>query len=189
MSWTDAPPSLGMVPTEGRGSLPFAVLDDLPLVAHAAEALQAAGVQLLDFNVSLSQVQSSGRPLVVHDPLCPLTPPGFLTRAVEVALDDETVVVAVRPVTDTVKTVRDGVLGRTVDRDRLWSLASPLVLPATAQRLLHAWSDLDDPVALVDRLRRSVPVELLAAPAAARRVEDHSALALLAASTPTEGSA
>ena len=65
---------LGVVPTEGRGSLPFALVHGESLVAAASWALTTAGVELFDYSVSFEAVQDAGQALVVHDPLCPLTP-------------------------------------------------------------------------------------------------------------------
>ena len=42
-------------------------------------------------------------PLVLHDALCPMTPPDFIAACVRRAVDEDVVVVGVRPVTDTVK--------------------------------------------------------------------------------------
>ncbi len=172
---------MGQVPTTGRGSMPFAMLDGEPLVALASFALEDAGVELVDFNVHLADLHDRHRPLVLHDPLCPLTPVDFLREAVEVAVDDDVVVVGVLPVTDTIKSVHAGVVGETVDREALWTLASPVVLPASAVAELEGWPDADDLPALVTRLRERFEVRFVEAPALGRRVEDESSLALLEA--------
>src|SRR4051812_29561289 len=143
---------VGIVPVEGRGSLPFALLDDEALVAVASWALEDAGVELLDFTVDWVDVQARQAPLVVHDPLCPRTPVEFLVAAVEAASGGQ-VVVGVRPVTDTVKTVDGGVLGDTVDRDGLMIVASPVVLPADVVAALAQAPALDDLASLVALLR------------------------------------
>lgn len=180
-------PALGQIPTGGRGSMPFALVHGESLVAVAAWATGEAGIDLLDFNVSWADVQVLERPVVLHDPLCPLTPVGFLREAVQRAVDDEVVVVGVHPVTDTIKRVQDGVVGGTVDREGLWSVTSPVVLPATVVAALDAWPDADDFVALVGALRERFPVELVTAPALGRRVEDESSLALLEAFADEQG--
>jgi 2-C-methyl-D-erythritol 4-phosphate cytidylyltransferase len=141
-----AAPPMGWVPTTGRGSLPFVTLDGEPLVALASFALEGAGVELVDFDAELADVWAD-RPLVVHDPLCPLTPISFLRRAVEVATEDGVAVVGVHPVTDTVKAVRGEVVGQTVDREGLWVVTSPVVLPASLVAKLDGWPDTDDLVA------------------------------------------
>ena len=78
-------------------------------------------------------------------------------------------VVGVRPVTDTVKVVADGVVGETVDRDGLVTVASPVVLPASVVASLPGLPSTDF-VELVAALRRRFPVELVEAPPSARRV-------------------
>ncbi|HLN78435.1 MAG TPA: 2-C-methyl-D-erythritol 4-phosphate cytidylyltransferase [Nocardioidaceae bacterium] len=170
---------MGQVPTTGRGSMPFAMLNGEPLVALASFALEDAGAELVDFNVHLADLHDRHRPLVLHDPLCPLTPVDFLREAVEVAVDEDVVVVGVLPVTDTIKSVDSGVVGETVDREALWTLTSPVVLPAHVVSQLEGWPDADDFPALVALLRERFEVRFLEAPALGRRVEDESDVALL----------
>ena len=43
--------ALGVVPVDGRGSMPFAMLHHESLVAVASWAMGEAGVELLDFTV------------------------------------------------------------------------------------------------------------------------------------------
>jgi 2-C-methyl-D-erythritol 4-phosphate cytidylyltransferase len=171
--------AVGIVPVEGRGSLPFALLHGESLVAVASWALGDAGVELLDFNAAWADVQARDAALGVHDPLCPGTPSEFLARAVDAATDG-TVVVGVRPVTDTVKAIADGVLGDTVDREGLVVVASPVVIPAAVVASLPELPDLDDLAVLVTQLRQHHQVTLLEAPPQARRVSDESDLRLLA---------
>jgi len=73
---------LGIVPTEARGSLLYALVHGESLVAAASWALTTAGVELFDYTVSFEAVQDADRALVVHDPLCPLTPASFLEEAI-----------------------------------------------------------------------------------------------------------
>lgn len=182
---TELDEAVGVVPTDGRGSLPFALLHNESLVAVAAWALGDAGVELLDFNTTWADVVVRELPLVVHDPLCPGTPVEFLHAAVAEAAASGAVVVGVRPVTDTVKEIGDdGVVGATVDRSALAAVASPLVLPAAVVAAHDDWPDLDDVPALVERLRRRFPVTFLEAPAQARRIADESDLRLLEAALP-----
>jgi 2-C-methyl-D-erythritol 4-phosphate cytidylyltransferase len=171
--------AVGIVPVEGRGSLPFSLLDGESLVAVASWALEDAGVQLLDFTAAWTDVQARNATLVLHDPLCPGTPAEFLTLAVDTAMDGA-VVVGVRPVTDTVKTVDDGgVLGDTVDREGIVAVASPVVLPAMVVASLDEQPMLDDFAELVAWLRERHVVTLLEAPPQARRVADESDLRLV----------
>lgn len=171
--------ALGVVPTDGRGSLPFALLHNEALVAVASWAAGEAGVELLDFNASWPDVVGRDLPLVVHDPLCPATPVDFLVSAIASAASSGAVVVGVRPVTDTVKEVQDAVVGRTVDRSDLVAVCSPVVLPAGVVAALDDWPDLRDLPGWVDALRRRFPVTFLEAPPAARRITDESDLKVL----------
>ena len=171
--------AVGHVPTTGRGSMPFLLLHGEPLVVLASWALEHAGVRLLDFTDTWADVRAYDAPLVLHDPLCPLAPVGHLTACLAVAVEDDVVAVGVRPVTDTMKTVADGVVGRTVDREELAAVATPVVLPAAVVAALDDWPDLDDLAALVELLRERFEVRLVEAPALARRVQDESDLALL----------
>lgn len=176
----DAAP-VGVVPVEGRGSLPFALLHGESLVAVASWALGEAEVELLDFDATWEAVQERGAMLVLHDPLCPATPVPFLREALAVAADRHAVVVGVRPVTDTVKEVDGDVVGATRDREDLVSVASPVVLPAGVVAELDHWPPLADLAALVGTLRQRFPVTFLDAPAHARRVLDESDLRMLEA--------
>lgn len=179
MSTTDqAAVALGRVPDTGRGALPSALIHGESLVAAASSALAEAGVELLDAGATWARVQALDRRLVLHDPLCPLTPVAFLRAA---AAASGQVVVGVRPVTDTIKLVRDGVVGGTVVRDALWTVTSPVVLSAPVVKALSEWPDLDSFAALVSALRERFPVCFLLAPSIGRRVEDESAVRLLEA--------
>lgn len=160
--------------------MPFALLDGEPLVVLASNALQDAGVELVDFNIELADLRHDGRAMVLHDPLCPLTPPAFIEEAVETALSDDVVLVGVHAVTDTVKSVSGGLVGETVDREGLWTVTSPVVLPAGVVAELDAWPD-DDFASLVTGLRERYDVRFLEAPSLGRRVDDESSLKLLEA--------
>ena len=101
-----------------------------------------------------------------------MTPPDFIAACVRRAVDDGVVVVGVRPVTDTVKVLHDGLVGETLDRDALALITSPVVLPPTVAAE-HA-DLLDDPAldlaALTDALRARATVVLVDAPPTAARV-------------------
>lgn len=174
----------GVVPTTGRGSLPFTLVHGEACLTVASWALAGAGAELLDFDRGFSWLREDDL-LVVHDPLCPLVPMDFLTEAIERGTERGGVVVGVRPVTDTVKEVSDGVLGRTHDREELQEVASPLVLPgALAARLRE--SDLDDLAGLVHRLCHEAPVEFLVAPPEAARLRDEDDVPVLEARTRSQ---
>ena len=172
---------VGLVPVEGRGSMPFALLHGESLVAVASWALGEAGVQLLDYTASWSEVQAHDAPLVIHDPLCPGTPVTFLAEAVQAAVEGDSVVVGVRPVTDTVKTADGDVLGDSVDRSALLAVTSPVVIPASVVAALRELPPTDDLADLVAALRVDHEVLLLEAPPVGRRVSDESDLRLVEA--------
>ena len=198
---------LGVVPTMGREQLSGLNLIGEPLFVHAARTLvdlpctrtllvaeggRRATVAAALANAHLpevevvdnSGVETHARALdrdavvVVHDPLCPLTPRAWVRDLLDRAREGA-VMVAVLPVVDTLKTTREGIVTGTVDRTGLHVVSSPIVFPARA--LVDAISALGDPAALVDRLRSRHDIELVAAPGLARRVDDQSGIELLAA--------
>jgi 2-C-methyl-D-erythritol 4-phosphate cytidylyltransferase len=176
--------ALGRVLDEGRGSLPFALLHGEALVTCATWALSEAGVLPIDARTSVEGVLDAGLPLVLHDALCPMTPPAFLVTCVRRAVDEGVVVAGVRPVTDTVKVLQDGLVGETVDRDELVRVASPVVVPGPV--VADVADLLGDPAVdlagLVDALRTRTTVELVEAPPESSRVgspEDVRVLAVL----------
>ncbi len=171
---------LGLVPLDGRGSLPFALVHGESLVAAASWAVGESGARLYDATVPFDDVRRSGCDLLLHDPLCPLTPADFLASAAERCRETGRVVVGFRPVTDTVK-VREGAhLGATVDRDGLRLVASPVVVPAAVLVGLAAL-DTSDFAALVAGLAAEHPVEWLEAPALAGRISNLEDLGVLEA--------
>lgn len=178
----DVPPALGTVIVDGRGPLPFALIHGEALVAAAAWVLGESGVTPIDVTVPWSGVVEAGEPFVLHDSLCPMTPPAFIADCVAQAVERGSVVVGVRPVTDTVKVVEDGLVGETVDREGLVAVASPIVLPPEVVASLDALPS-SDFVALVTELRRRYPVELVEAPPAARRVGSEDDVRVLEALT------
>lgn len=154
-----------------------------------------AGVEVVEGGETLGQAllqvlerctARNDRPqlLVVHDPRCPLVPQSFLRDAVTQAADRlDAVLAATRPMTDTVKTVVDGVVLTTVDRDLLVVLTSPVVLPVAVLRELAGrpelagCADVDDVVNLA-RVA-GVPVQWMPAPGLAWRVDDVSSISVL----------
>ena len=174
----DLPPALGSVVEQGRGSLPFHLIHGEALVACAAWALGDSGVTPVDLGTEWAGLVDAGDAFVLHDALCPMTPASFIADCVRVAVSHDAVVVGVRPVTDTVKAVSDGVVGETVDRSSLVSVASPLVLPFSVVTQLDGLPTLDF-ADLVAFLRERFPVELVEAPLAARRVASEEDIRLL----------
>ena len=183
----DVPPALGTVIETDRGSLPFALIHGEALVAAAVWALGEAGVTPVDFTVGWPALQESEEPFVLHDSLCPMTPAEFIARCVVAAVERDAVVVGVRPVTDTVKTLEQGedgvaVVGETVDRGDLLSVASPIVLPAAVVEALEELPTTDF-AELAALLAGRFPVVTLEAPPSARRVGSVDDVRLLEALT------
>lgn len=184
MTADDGPRPLGLLVEQGRGPLPFLLLDGEPLVAYAGRALVSAGLEPVDVGTPWDDVVDADAPLVLHDPLCPLTPADFLASCARTAAEDDVVVVGQRPVTDTVKQVKDGQLGATVDRDELQVVCSPLVLPA---RLVAGLTGLpgepghDFAAMVADLVGAGEQVRYVEAPARARRVTDADEVRLLEA--------
>jgi hypothetical protein len=173
---------MGVVVDEDRGSLPYRLIHGEALVAAAAWAMGEAGVDLVDVTVPWHVMVDLGRPLVLHDPLCPMTPPEFIAECARTAVARDSVVVGVRPVTDTVKQVEGDRLGQTVDREGLVSVCSPVVLPARVVAALPGRPG-GDFVELVNGLRSSYDVVLADAPPAARRVASDDDVEVLEALT------
>jgi len=173
---------MGLVVDEDRGSLPYHLIHGEGLVAAAAWSMGEAGVDLVDVTVPWEIMADLGRALVLHDPLCPMTPPDFIAECARIASARNAVTVGVRPVTDTVKEVADGRLGHTVDRDGLVAVCSPIVLPAQVVAALPGLPTTDF-VALVAELRSSYDVVLVDAPPAARRVASDEDVRVLEALT------
>ena len=175
--------AVGRVLDEGRGSLPYALVHGEALVAAATWALSEARVLPLDARTPLRGVLDADLPLVLHDALCPMTPPEFIAACVRRAVEEDVVVAAVRPVTDTVKVLDGDVLGATVDRDGLVRVVSPVVVPV---RLLQD-AALENPAAdladVVGRLGQAGRVILVEAPPEAMRVGDPEDLRVLQALT------
>ena len=163
-----------------RGSLPFALVHGESLVAAASWAVGEAQVQLFDASVDFDQLRAAGRPLLLHDPLCPLAPADFLAEAVRVCQSSGEVVVGFRPVTDTVKELDGDRLGATVDRSGLRSVTSPVVIPAAVLARLEALETASFPV-LVAHLAELSSISWLEAPAVGRRIVDEADLVSLEA--------
>jgi 2-C-methyl-D-erythritol 4-phosphate cytidylyltransferase len=174
--------ALGSVVEADRGALPFQLIHGEALVACASWAMGDAGVTAVDVGTSWADIADSGQPFVLHDPLCPMTPAGFLADCVTRAVELDRVVVAVQPVTDTVKTVADGFVGDTLDRTDLRAVVSPIVLPASVVAAVPGLPTTDF-AALLDWLRGSYDVELVDAPPTARRVAGADDIRLLEALT------
>ncbi|KRE95718.1 hypothetical protein ASG76_08895 [Nocardioides sp. Soil774] len=181
--WDDVPRGLGLVLDEDRGSLPYALVHGEALVACAAWAVGEAGIDLVDASVPWAGIAEAGEDLVLHDSLCPMTPPAFIAECLELARSTGRAVVGTRPVTDTIKVVDDGRLGPTLDRDALVAIASPLVLPASLVAALPVRPATDLARAVADLAASGHDVETLLAPPEARRVSSTDDVRLLDALT------
>lgn len=177
-----APPVHGTVVEAERGSLPFSLIHGEALVACAAWALGEAGVRAVDVGRPWQWVVDEGGPLVLHDSLCPMTSAAFVRECIERAVVDNVVVVAVRPVTDTVKQVAGGLVGETIDRHGLWIVTSPIVMPESVVAALDGLPSWDFGE-LAAALRRRFEVVTLGAPPEGMRVASLDDLRLLEALT------
>lgn len=167
--------------------MPFALIHGEALVACAAWALGEAGVQLVDASVTWEQLVEAGEDLVLHDSLCPMTPPAFIASCLEQARATGAPVVGVRPVTDTVKVVRDHLVGETLDRDGLLAIASPLVIPAAVLAAMPHRPSVDLARAVADLAAAGHPAGTLVAPPEGRRVSSPEDVRVLDALTTRAG--
>ncbi len=133
--------ALGLVVTPGPGSWVELAIDGLSLVGHALVAMRRVpGLEVRVLGEPLPPTpgvepdrpwrELVTGPLVLHDAACPLLSAGAVEAAIKRQTDSgpNTVVVGVRPITDTLKQVADGVLVGTVDRESVIALASPVVV-------------------------------------------------------------
>lgn len=179
----DVAPALGTIVDEGRGALPYALIHGESLVACAAWAMGEARVDLVDATVPWEAWVEAGLDVVLHDALCPMTPPSFITACLDRARATGRPVVGVRPVTDTVKVLAHHRVGRTLDRAALLAVTSPLVIPAPVVAELTARPSGDLSRAVADLAAAGQRVETLRAPAEGRRVSSVEEIRLLDALT------
>lgn len=151
------------------------------VAVSAARAVEVGG--LATAVTAAYPTSSAPAALLVHDPLCPLTPASHLLAVLDAALAGDgswTAAAGVHLVTDTVKTVHlDGqglALGGTVDREALRMVTTPVVVPARSSAGVTAAGGAPG---LVRQLRAHERVALLASPPLARRVHDRSGLDLV----------
>jgi hypothetical protein len=184
-----------VLPVAPGRSLALAELAGEPLLLRALSAVAAAGLDPVVVTDDLASVRpvlrdaaplvgiaelpasvGTGGPLLVHDPLCPLTPPAFLVSMAALGADGGTAVAVLR-MTDTVKAAAGDVVTATIDRSAVTAVASPFVGPT--ELVLQAADAVLDLPALVRRLLARVPIELVAAVGSCARVSEPSELALL----------
>ncbi len=184
----EVPEARGVVLGDDRGSLPFALIHGEALVAAATWSMGEAGIMPVDLGTPWWSLVEAEEPVVLHDVLCPMTPPAFLADCLIDAVEHDRIVVGVRPVTDTVKHTDDGLVGATIDRDALVRVCSPVVLPVSVVSALDGDESLHplaagDLAALVAALRERFDVHEVVAPPEARRVESRDDVAVLEALT------
>ena len=134
-------------------------------------------------SLSLAQLCAGADVVVVHDPLCPLITATELAQCAA-GVRPGVAVCGLRPVTDTVKRVEDGLLRATLDRDLLATLASPVAFGADLVEPLSlrlpAAGGLGDMVGLVGALTGVASLGGVPVSSAGRRVSDAEDLAVLA---------
>ncbi len=156
-------------------------------MACAAWALGEAGVRIVDASVGWETIAAAGEDLVLHDSLCPMVPPGFISACLDRARSTGRPVVGVRPVTDTVKVVSDRLVGATLDRDALLAVTSPLVIPAAVLAGMPERPDVDLARAVADLAASGQAVDTSVAPPEGRRVSSPEDVQVLAALTTEAG--
>jgi 2-C-methyl-D-erythritol 4-phosphate cytidylyltransferase len=157
------------------------LLHGKPIASHALRALRDARVDVVPADLPWKSVLALGLPLVVHDPACPLTPATFIDEMVDRVSASDRVQVGCRPVTDTIKVAISDRVGSTVDRESLFEVTAPVVVPLSVLGALGSWPDLSDVAGLVTGLRVEHVVDLVPAPSLGRRVDDESDVLLLEA--------
>jgi 2-C-methyl-D-erythritol 4-phosphate cytidylyltransferase len=190
------------VPVNGAAAISLSSIQGEVLARRAARAASALGCDILVvasddafdaagavFGVAQRVVRPSELPtaldidvvdiLVVHDPLCPLTPSAFLVSMASYGADGVSAV-GVLAVTDTIKAADGPTVVGTLDRAGLARVASPLVAAgADVRRILADPDSVLDVPALAGRLARTGRLEFVTAPPPAARVGDPGELDLL----------
>ncbi len=134
------------------------LLGDLPVPCRVV----AGGASRQASVAGALEAVGDARAVAVHDAARPLCPPALFDRCLE-ALDRHPAVLAVRPVTDTVKVVSGGVVTATLDRSSLVAAQTPQAFRADVLRQAHAVAARDgieatDDVALAELLGIEVAV-------------------------------
>ncbi|WP_300155406.1 2-C-methyl-D-erythritol 4-phosphate cytidylyltransferase [Solidesulfovibrio sp.] len=126
------------------------------------------------------------RYVLVHDAARPFADAALIGRVVDALFAGAKAVIPVLPVTDTIKEVRDGLVGRTFKRDALAAVQTPqgFDLALLRQAFAHAGEgfDVTDDASLVEHLGQ--PVATVPGAPENRKITHPEDLALLAASPP-----
>ena len=120
------------------------------------------------------------RGIVAHDVLCPLVGADFIRSVVDRArLRPQVSFVGVQAVTDTLKTVVDGTIRGTIDRERVATVTSPVVMSGDVLTALDGPPPVADFAEVVAWLQERGEVELVKAPSLGRRLESERGIHLL----------
>ena len=167
-------PASGAAPTVAAllaSPLDGALVDGLTLRRLAERAL--AGLPVVD-----PEQTPGDAVLVIHDPACPSVPATFVRDLVEACRRTGRSQVAVLAVTDTVKVTDGAVVGETLDRDTLATIASPIVLPPGVRPPGR------DVAGIVEALRAGSEIDLVEAPAQVVRLMSAGDVAFLPSAGP-----
>jgi hypothetical protein len=120
------------------------------------------------------------RGLIAHDVLCPLVGADFIRSVVDRSrVRPHVSFVGVQAVTDTLKTVIDGTIRGTIDRERVATVTSPVLIAAKVLQSLDGPPPVADFAEVVTWLRERGEVELVKAPSLGRRLEGERGIHLL----------
>jgi hypothetical protein len=120
------------------------------------------------------------RGLIAHDVLCPLVGADFIRSVVDRSrVRPQMSFVGVQAVTDTLKTVIDGTIRGTIDRERVATVTSPVLIAAEVLQSLDGPPPVADFAEVVTWLRERGEVELVKAPSLGRRLEGERGIHLL----------
>ncbi len=120
------------------------------------------------------------RGLIAHDVLCPLVGADFIRSVVDRSrVRPHVSFVGVQAVTDTLKTVIDGTIRGTIDRERVATVTSPVLIAAEVLQSLDGPPPVADFAEVVTWLRERGEVELVKAPSLGRRLEGERGIHLL----------
>lgn len=169
----------------GAGLISPGAISGILVVEDGAGLGEVLTTIVMDLEASVPSCSARpGGAVLVHDPMCPLVPASYLREVLSRAeADPAAVLMATRPMTDTVKSLVDGAVQATVDRDLLRVLSSPMVAPVevlcdlAASGRLGGCADFTD---VLDLVRETgTEVSWLLAPPMGRRVSSAASVAVL----------
>lgn len=101
--------------------------------------------------------------VLVHDGARPFITPALVRTAVGAIGERDGVVVAI-PMDETIKSVKEGTVVKTVERDGLWRVQTPQVFRTSVLRKAHTaagkegWNDAVDDAALIERIGGTIGI-------------------------------